>query len=373
MFRPSSSVSVSDGAQFFFNLANNSSINYTSASAPGYAVFGKVVSGMSVIDSMGQAALSATNVPLSPITLSTMEQTQAGSASTRTGTSTFILSELASGGSWSYSLDSGAHWATGSGNSLTLPEGTYGANTIWVRQADALGNQSQAQSSFSSALVVGSAMTIQATAYSWKSHTLLGEVALSTPAAAHVTAADGSTVWQQTAASSVSLTASRAIPADEAELTRSAVNLQDAIAILKMVVGLDVNGTGKALSPYQALAADYDGNGVVQLSDAIGVLKHVVGLSTQAPVWHFVHEIDPLVPAKASLIPGAPQTSMQIDTSASGPIRVGLVGYLSGDVDGSFAGAPGAMDLDTLQADYFSTLATAQNLSLAQFGVYSEP
>ncbi len=51
-----------------------------------------------------------------------------------------------------------------------------------------------------------------------------------------------------------------------------------------MVVGLDVNDSGKPLSPYQALAADFNGDGVVSLTDAIGVLKHVVGLSlTSAP------------------------------------------------------------------------------------------
>ena len=43
-------------------------------------------------------------------------------------------------------------------------------------------------------------------------------------------------------------------PGAEATLTDQAVNLQDAIAILKMIVGLEVNGAGKALSPYQALA-----------------------------------------------------------------------------------------------------------------------
>jgi hypothetical protein len=119
------------------------------------------------------------------------------------------------------------------------------------------------------------------------------------------------------------------------------------------------------------LAADFDGNGLVQLSDAIGVLKHVVGLATQQPVWHFVNEIDPLVPAKASLAPGLPQASIQIDTSALSPIHVGLVGYLAGDVDGSFLGATGALDLDTLQANYFTDLTTGHGLSLTQFGVYS--
>ena len=363
------STTASDGAQFFFDLADNPTLNYASAAVPGYAVFGKVVSGMSAIDSMAQVALSSTGVPLSPITLSTMQQTQAGSAISRVGT--LSVSELASGGSWSYSLDSGAHWLAGSGSSLALPDGSYGANTIWVRQADVLGNVSAAVSTFSSALLVDGTMTINVLAYSWKAHTLLGGVSLSSGALSQLTATDGAASWQQAAESSLSVTASRAIPAAEADTTSSAVNLQDAIAILKMVVGLDVNGAGNALSPYQALAADFDGNGIVQLSDAIGVLKHVVGLTTQQPVWHFVNEIDSLVPAKANLTPGLPQASIQIDTSALSPIHVGLVGYLAGDVDGSFSGAAGALDLDALQASYFADLTAGHGLSLTQFGVYA--
>ena len=363
------SATASDGAQFFFNLSDNPTLNYAGATSPGYAVFGKVVSGMSAIDSMALVPLASTGVPLSPITLTTLEQTQAGSATTRVGT--LAVSELASGASWSYSLDSGAHWAAGSGSSLALPDGSYGANTIWVRQADALGNTSQNVGTFGSALVVYSTMTMDVRAYSWKAHTLLGDVSLSTGASSHLTAADGTAAWQQAVTSSIAITASRAIPASEADITNSAVNLQDAIAILKMVVGLDVNGAGNALSPYQALAADYDGNGLVQLSDAIAVLKHVVGLTTQQPIWHFVNEIDPLVPAKANLAPGLPQASIQIDSSVGSSVHAGLVAYLSGDVDGSFSGAAGALDLDTLQANYFTDLTAGQNLSLTQFGVYA--
>jgi hypothetical protein len=148
------STTASDGAQFFFNLADNSALNYASASAPGYAVFGKVVSGMSAIDSMAQVALSANGVPLTPITLTTLQQTQAGSAITRVGS--LSVSELASGGSWSYSLDSGVHWTAGSGSTLSLPDGSYGANAIRVRQADAVGNLSAPVGVFSSTLVVDS-------------------------------------------------------------------------------------------------------------------------------------------------------------------------------------------------------------------------
>jgi Ca2+-binding RTX toxin-like protein len=215
--------------------------------------------------------------------------------------------------------------------------------------------------------------TIQALAYSWKAHTLLSDVPVSNGALSHVTAGDGAINFEAPIAASQTLTASRAVPAAEASLTNSAVNLQDAIAILKMIVGLDVNGAGKPLSPYQALAADYDGNGAVQLTDAIGVLKHVVGLTAPQPTWHFVNELDTTVPAKANLNPGTPQTSISANTSGSSPVHVGLVGYLSGDVDGSFAGAVGALDLDARDTGYFTALvASHQGLNLTQFGVYGQ-
>ena len=41
-------------AQFFVNTANNAWLNYQSPSQPGYAVFGKVIDGMDVVDAIGQ-------------------------------------------------------------------------------------------------------------------------------------------------------------------------------------------------------------------------------------------------------------------------------------------------------------------------------
>ena len=46
-------------------------------------------------------------------------------------------------------------------------------------------------------------------------------------------------------------------------------------------------------------------------------------------------------------------------------------GLLRGDVDGSYAGAPGAQSLGTNQAGYFTALIAAHtDLSASQFGVY---
>ena len=40
-------------SQFYVNLVNNPALNYSSSTSPGYAVFGRVVSGMEVIDQIG--------------------------------------------------------------------------------------------------------------------------------------------------------------------------------------------------------------------------------------------------------------------------------------------------------------------------------
>ena len=214
--------------------------------------------------------------------------------------------------------------------------------------------------------------TIDVQAYAWKSHTLLDSVAVSAGSYTSSTNGNGATSLTGVTASSITISASRVVPSSETAATDAAVNLQDAIAVLKMIIGVDVNGAGKPLSPYQALAADYDGNGAVQLADAFGIFQHAGGLSSPSPVWRLVNEADSAIAAKANLNPGVAPAAFTADLAgASAQLHVGLVGVLSGDVDGSYAGAAGAPHLDVLQPTYFSDLvASHTGLSLAQFGIY---
>jgi cyclophilin family peptidyl-prolyl cis-trans isomerase len=208
-------------------------------------------------------------------------------------------------------------------------------------------------------------------AYSWKAHTLLEGVILNGGNLYGVTDGTGRAIFPAVLSAQQTLAASRAVPTAEVSATASAVNLQDAIAILKMIVGLDVNGAGKPLSPYQTLAADINGDGAVSLTDAIAVLKHVVGLTATAPIWHFVNEIDATVPAIAGLNPGLAQTNFSVNLASITPVHVGLVGYLSGDVDGSFATVAGTQSLDVAQPEYFTTLFRQHpELNATQFGIY---
>lgn len=98
-----------------------------------------------------------------------------------------------------------------------------------------------------------------------------------------------------------------------------AVNLQDAIMVLKSIVGLE------SFDQYQDIAADFDGNGNAELNDAIGILQHVVGLSSPEPEWVIVEAGE------------SPDPEAVIDLSAGENVE--LVGILRGDVDGSWAGA----------------------------------
>ena len=67
-------------SQFFVNLVDNTFLNYTSASSPGYAVFGKIISGLDVIDLMATKATHTVgtnqNVPVTDITITSATQTQ---------------------------------------------------------------------------------------------------------------------------------------------------------------------------------------------------------------------------------------------------------------------------------------------------------
>ena len=68
------SVPNSATSEFFVNLVDNLSLDYKNAANPGYAVFGKVVQGMDVVDAIAAVPTVVvsgfTDVPLTNITLS---------------------------------------------------------------------------------------------------------------------------------------------------------------------------------------------------------------------------------------------------------------------------------------------------------------
>ena len=151
-------TNVADSAtsQFFVNLVDNTGLDYVSAAKPGYAVFGSVVSGMSVIQAMATQPTttvgSYANVPQTELIIQQMEETTEGVSKSRTGV--VSVGALESGAVWEYSLNEGKTWKKGQGTSFTLPVGTYAASTILVRQTDLAGNVSTHAGESSVTLVV---------------------------------------------------------------------------------------------------------------------------------------------------------------------------------------------------------------------------
>lgn len=67
-------------SEFFINVVDNLFLDYKNAASPGYAVFGKVVQGLSVADTIIQQPThsfqGAADVPITDVTITSIKQTQ---------------------------------------------------------------------------------------------------------------------------------------------------------------------------------------------------------------------------------------------------------------------------------------------------------
>jgi peptidyl-prolyl cis-trans isomerase A (cyclophilin A) len=67
-------------SQFYINVADNTSLDYVSSSSPGYAVFGKVVTGLDVVNAIAavptQTVNGNSNVPVTDVTITSATRTQ---------------------------------------------------------------------------------------------------------------------------------------------------------------------------------------------------------------------------------------------------------------------------------------------------------
>jgi cyclophilin family peptidyl-prolyl cis-trans isomerase len=67
-------------SQFYINVADNTSLDYQDNTNPGYAVFGKVVSGMDVVNATAAVPVQSVNgndnVPVNDVTIISATRTQ---------------------------------------------------------------------------------------------------------------------------------------------------------------------------------------------------------------------------------------------------------------------------------------------------------
>ena len=151
-------------SEFFINIEANRFLDYATDSA-GYAVFGEVVAGYELINTIGGVNTHTVNymnagavvfqrndVPITNIVIVDATQSVAGVALSSDGV--FDLSDLQEDASWSYSLDGGNTWSVGAGTTLDLPEGNYDSNQVRVRQTGPDGQVNATDSIFTSTLFV---------------------------------------------------------------------------------------------------------------------------------------------------------------------------------------------------------------------------
>lgn len=112
---------------------------------------------------------------------------------------------------------------------------------------------------------------------------------------------------------------------------KKSITLSDVLDALKLYLGKSVSEP----SPYNFLAADLDGNGVVNLVDVLGILKVYLGKSVaKGPEWIFVSKS--AVEANSTQIKANSCSVLltELDQVESSSIEV--VGVLRGDVNGSW-------------------------------------
>ena len=128
-----------------------------------------------------------------------------------------------------------------------------------------------------------------------------------------------------------------------ADKTAAGITLTDVLATLKVYLGRDL--PSDYASPFNVVAADFDGNGVVNLSDVLGLLKYYLGRpSSLTPTWAFVDAADLVTVNGQQKIIGANGYLSKTDTtldavhvSPDQTTSVEIIGVIRGDVDGSWS------------------------------------
>ena len=145
------------------------------------------------------------------------------------------------------------------------------------------------------------------------------------------------------------------------------VNILDAIAALKIAVGLNPNAdpdgsgplTAPEISPYQLIAADVNNDGRVNIVDAIEILKMAVGLSTAiAQEWRFISQAETFWDEASGnfTVDERNLTWAREGLAVAGesPADASFVAVLTGDVNASWGAPLSATGLDRA---YFESLS----------------
>ncbi|WP_167599270.1 choice-of-anchor I family protein [Chlorobaculum sp. 24CR] len=115
----------------------------------------------------------------------------------------------------------------------------------------------------------------------------------------------------------------------------NAVQISDALAALKISVGINPNADGSEVLPFQYLAADVNQDGAVRINDALSILKMAVGINNAPDAeWLFVPES---VASETMSRTSVHWEDYFTDFPIAQDSELDLVGVIKGDVDGSWS------------------------------------
>ncbi len=164
----------------------------------------------------------------------------------------------------------------------------------------------------------------------WKTSAAIADVTSTLTSDSMITGADGLYQHPGMPDGTYALTSAKVSGTSES----NAIKANDALAALKIAVGMNPNADGSPVSSYQFLAADVNHDGQVKAADALNILKMAVKLST-APEkeWLFVPEsVGSETMSRTYVVwPDNPiPVTLDVDQ------ELHLIGIVKGDVNGSW-------------------------------------
>jgi Ca2+-binding RTX toxin-like protein/methionine-rich copper-binding protein CopC len=164
----------------------------------------------------------------------------------------------------------------------------------------------------------------------WKSGSAIAGVSTNIGSDGSTSATDGLFQHLDLADGSYALTSSKVSGTPES----TAIKANDALAALKIAVGMNPNADGSAVSPYQYLAADVNHDGQIKSADALNILKMAVKLDTApAKEWLFVPEsIGSESMTRTHVVWPDNPIPVTLDMNQ----ELNLIGIVKGDVNGSW-------------------------------------
>ena len=208
---------------------------------------------------------------------------------------------------------------------------TIGAGAI----ADLAGNSWVGTTAYdftTKAVSVATALDICGSVTFWKTGAAIADVSSTFASDSMTTGTDGLYQHLDMVVGAYTLTSTKSSGTSES----NAIKANDALAALKIAVGMNPNADGSAVSPYQYLAADVNHDGQVKAADALNILKMAVKLST-APEkeWLFVPES---VGSEAMSRTNVVWPDNPIPVTLDMDQELHLIGIVKGDVNGSWLG-----------------------------------